>query len=115
MLFRSGYYYVDFQGVQQSILKKDLIDDGHPTIFNKYMVTDTYPDHNCRSKLFLVDLEKNTSLLLGSFLSFRRYRGVNRCDLHPRFDSDGKGITFDSVCDVRRMVYHLDLSKIIDN
>ena len=104
-------------GKQRQIVNQYLIDDGHPTIINKrYIVTDSYPDYTCKSKLFLIDLENNNVQIIGRFYSPKKYQDDKRCDLHPRTDLDSNpSISIDSVCSGIRNIYRIDISKLIDN
>lgn len=92
-----------------------LIEDGHPSFSKdgKWMLTDTYPDKSRMSNLILFNLESNEIIKLGQFFSSFEYYGENRCDLHPRFNSDNLKITFDSVHTGVRELYEMDISKII--
>ena len=114
---KDGYFFIDMDGKQRQIVNQYLIDDGHPTIINKrYIVTDSYPDYTCKSKLFLIDLENNNVQIVGRFYSPKKYQDDKRCDLHPRTDLDSNpSISIDSVCSGIRNIYHIDISKLIDN
>ena len=114
---KDGYFFIDMDGKQRQIVNQYLIDDGHPTIINKrYIVTDSYPDYTCKSKLFLIDLENNNVQIIGRFYSPKKYQDDKRCDLHPRTDLDSNpSISIDSVCSGIRNIYHIDISKLIDN
>ena len=110
-----GYYFIDMEGNEEHFKDPLLIDDGHPTVYNeRYIVTDTYPDYTCKSKLLLIDTELHHVTVLGQFYSGMKYQGTKRCDLHPRFDKDSKSLTFDSVLSGYKRVYAMDLSRIID-
>ena len=110
-----GYYFIDMKGNEEHFSDSLLIDDGHPTVYNeRYIVTDTYPDYTCKSKLLLIDTELHHVTVLGQFYSGMKYQGTKRCDLHPRFDKDSKSLTFDSVLSGYKRVYAMDLSRIID-
>ena len=110
---KDGFYFVDLDGSQRLLNLPELFDDGHPTVSGKWMVCDSYPDHTCKSKLYLVNLETQKLITLGKFHSYRQYQGTVRCDLHPRFNEDGHSVTFDSVCDGRRHVYQIDFKDFI--
>ena len=114
---KDGYFFIDMDGKQRQIVNQYLIDDGHPTIINKrYIVTDSYPDYTCKSKLFLIDLENNNVQIIGRFYSPKKYQDDKRCDLHPRTDLDSNpSISIDSVCSGIRNIYRIDISKLIDN
>lgn len=112
---RDGYFFIDMDGNLEMFEHSALIDDGHPTILNeRYIVTDTYPDYTCMSKLYLIDVLNKDVILLGRFYSGIRYQGIKRCDLHPRFDLNDTKLTIDTVLEGRRKVYHLDIKDLVD-
>ena len=110
---KDGFYFVDLNGSQKLLNLPELFDDGHPTIYGKWMVCDSYPDHTCKSKLYLVNLETEKLTVLGKFHSYRKYQATVRCDLHPRFNENGHSVTFDSVCDGKRHLYQIDFKDFI--
>ena len=111
---RDGYFFIDMKGNQTMFDHPQLVDDGHPTVYDdRYIVTDTYPDYTCKSKLFLIDVLEHNVINLGQFYSGIRYQGTKRDDLHPRFDYQDKSLTFDSVLSGQRRVYHMNLEKLI--
>ena len=113
---KDGYFFIDMNGNQRQIVNQYLVDDGHPTVINsRYIVTDSYPDYTCKSKLFLIDLDNNNVEIIGRFYSPKKYQDDKRCDLHPRCDFDGNKITIDSVCNGIRNIYHIDISSLLHN
>lgn len=86
------------------------------TANNKYMITDTYPDYDDRMQtLRLFSPEKNTAVDLGRFYSMP-YSVVDvRCDLHPRWNRTGDGITFDATHEGFRGIYKIDLQTNVIN
>ena len=62
-------------------------------------------------ELFLYNYENKDLLKLGEFLESLDFYGETRCDLHPRFSSDGKKVFFDSVHNGKRGLYMMDLKK----
>jgi len=92
-----------------------LMEDGHPSVLNnQWLLTDTYPDPSRMANLILFDLKTSTKYTLGRFYAPMRYWGVNRCDLHPRWNPNGKSITFDSVHSGVRRLYQMDLTSILN-
>lgn len=113
---KDGYFFTDLDGNQKQIENELLVDDGHPTVLNeRYIVTDSYPDYTCKNKLMLIDLKNNNVTVIGKFYSYKKYQNDVRCDLHPRFDLDKKGLTIDSVALGKRNILHIDISKLIDD
>lgn len=94
-----------------------LAEDGHPS-FSKdgeWMLTDTYPNKSRMSSLLLYNMKNKGIIKLGEFFSSFEYYGETRCDLHPRFNLDGKGITFDSVHTGVRQLYEIDITNILED
>lgn len=90
----------------------DIYGDGHPSIAGgSVVVYDTYPDKARMQHLFRVDLESSAPRVqeLGSFFHGLGYRGVCRCDLHPRFGRNSSEIFFDSVCDGHRRLWRVEV------
>lgn len=111
---KDGYFFIDMNGNQTQFENELLVDDGHPTVINdKFIVTDSYPDYTCKSKLLFIDLKNKKVTIIGRFYSPKKYQDDYRCDLHPRKDKDENYITIDSVCNGVRNIYHIDINKII--
>lgn len=112
---QDGYFFVDLDGNQKQVKHELLVDDGHPTVLNKrYIISDSYPDYTCKSKLLLIDLKKHTVKVIGRFYSYKKYQNDKRCDLHPRFDNVGNLLTIDTVCNGKRNICHLDISDLLE-
>jgi len=67
------------------------------------------------AEVFLYNIERNEKISLGKFNHDEIYKGIIRCDPHPRFSNDGNIVTFDSVHEGVRKIYMVDVSPIIDN
>ena len=75
------------------------------------LITDNYPNETEHRILMLYSPEKNVCANLGYFHSVL-YDCIDiRCDLHPRWNRTGDGITFDSTHEGFRGIYRIDLSK----
>lgn len=111
------YYLIDIETLKMTLIgnMNELNDDGHPSLTKdeQWMVTDTYPDYTCKSHLLLFNMITKKMIMLGDFYSPKRYHGINRCDLHPRW-SNAKELTFDSVYQGMRRLCRIDISEIID-
>jgi hypothetical protein len=59
--------------------------------------------------LALYDTQTGDVIKLGEFQHALHFVGDIRCDLHPRWSSDGKCITFDSVHEGERQIYLVEL------
>ena len=107
--------FVEFtDGIQDFIpLGRGILpNDGHASYSpdRQYLVCDTYPRGTERyAELMLYDITENRKILLGKFQHEEQFTGDVRCDLHPRWSTDGKTITFDSVHENTRQIYCIDL------
>lgn len=77
---------------------------------NSLMITDSYPDENGHQVIQLYSPSANICVDLGYFYSMPNVCTDVRCDLHPRWNRSGDGITFDSTHEGFRGVYKMDLS-----
>ena len=91
-------------------------DDGHACYSpdRRWIVCDTSPGGpNHVSELMLYNVESGVKTTIGEFASEPVFEGDVRCDLHPRWASDGKTISIDAVPDGDRQIYLLDVSEIV--
>jgi hypothetical protein len=88
--------YSDKSPFKVVIASKLLIRDGHPSFSpnGDRLLTDTYPDKYREQNLLLLT-SQNKLQNLASLYSPPRFRGETRCDLHPRWDREGKLICVD--------------------
>lgn len=86
--------------------------DGH-LIFSpdgKFISTDGYWNKNQERSWVLVRLEDEAIMPLGAFYVPDKYtEQYSRCDLHPRWRSDGSQLAFNSVHEGSRQVYLRDV------
>jgi hypothetical protein len=87
--------------------------DGHCSYSpdRQWLMYDGYPFADGYRRLFLYDLEKRKGVTLGAYYSLPKITGDIRCDLHPRWNRSGTGISFDSVHEGQRGVYLVDLRE----
>jgi hypothetical protein len=88
-------------------LKTPLKTDGHPMVnpANKnYAITDSIPDKRRDQHLFLMDLQSGSTTEIAAFYSPQFYKGPVRCDLHPRWDRNGKYICLDTIFKGKREI-----------
>lgn len=81
-------------------LNNNLKKDGHPMFNPKnkdLFVSDTYPNFLGFQKLFVYSISKKKIIWKKYLFSPYNYKGVVRCDLHPRWSNDGKKILVDYV------------------
>jgi len=81
-------------------------EDGHPSLSpsGDLLITDTYPDRAGEQTLLVYSMREGLLREAGRFYSPFRYRGSQRCDLHPRWDRTGTRICFDSVHENKRTI-----------
>lgn len=106
---KNGFYIIDLN-TNKITLEKDMsslqFGDGHPSVSNRYVAFDTYPDKSRMQHLFLFDRKTSNIQEIAEMHHSVRYMDECRCDLHPRFSADGKRLYFDTVLSgVRRLAY----------
>lgn len=112
---QSGYYvYDDETGERVRFAPGLLTRDGHPSVVpgSRWLLTDTYADRYGEQGLLLY-AEPQGVIELGRFGSPARFWGETRCDLHPRYDSAGRRVAFDSAHTGRRGLYVMDLEGLL--
>ncbi len=95
--------------------KKTLTKDGHCSMSpqGRWLLTDEYLDHSRSRPLYLYDMQEARLFEIGRFHSPFGFRGELRCDLHPRWNRDGRMVCFDSVHDGSRQMYVMDVSDVV--
>lgn len=112
--------YLEFRDNNQEfkpIGRGILTVDGHCSYLSdpNWIVSDTYalgPDRLL--ELFLFHIPTNRKVSLGKFPHPPQYKGVIRCDLHPRLSPDGNIVSFDSVHGGSRQIYTVDISSYLN-
>jgi hypothetical protein len=105
----------DRLGTKQVLSHPLLSSDGHCSFSpdRKWMVTDTYPDRSRRTCLMLYKWETGEAFEVAWATSPPELEDAVRCDLHPRWSTDGKRICIDSADDGHRQMHVLDVSNIV--
>ncbi|PTX96096.1 hypothetical protein DB345_09870 [Spartobacteria bacterium LR76] len=108
------YYFRDQSSQIEMVGDGDLACDGHCSFSpdGKWVLTDTYPDTEHYRTLLLYGWERRERIDIGKFLSPPMEWQI-RCDLHPRWNRDGRKICIDSLHEGRRQMYVLDVSEIV--
>ncbi|TAL91564.1 MAG: hypothetical protein EPN46_04055 [Candidimonas sp.] len=112
------HLYEDSEGGEVRVIGRDVLtENGHMTFSptnKRWLLSDTYPDAATSQRiLFLFDMESGLRHDLGSFYTDPDLRKENRCDLHPRWSRDGNQACIDSVHELQRQMYVLDVSHIV--
>lgn len=106
-----GYYLMKDKTKEYKRLWPELAMDGHPTYspVRQFVVTDTYPDRKRIQSIYVMkdDVVKRVARVFSPF----KYGGDVRCDLHPRWKSDGSQICFDASYKGKRSVCMVNLSN----
>ncbi len=101
----NGYYLMKDQTNNYKRELDNISYDGHPSYSpnNENIVTDSYPNKN-RVQYILIKTEKECKIIASVFSPFK-YDNDTRCDLHPRWDREGKTICFDGSYEGKRRLY----------
>ena len=87
--------------------------DGHChfSYDGKWMVTDSYPSGDARYRgLYLYNMETESFAMMMQLHEPRNFRGMWRCDLHPRWSAAGDQILLDSSHDGTRQLLMVNLT-----
>ena len=112
------HLYTDAQGGAVEVIGRGLLtENGHMSfspVNPRWMLSDTYPDPTTNERiLFLYDMRTGMRHDIGSFYADPQLKKENRCDLHPRWSRDGKQVCIDSVHELERQMYLIDVSGIV--
>ncbi|TMP02601.1 glycosyl transferase [Pseudoalteromonas sp. S3178] len=109
-----GYRLIDITTVDYESFNDGVFEgqgDGHPSVCEDFIVTDTYPDKSRMQTLYLTKKGSNKSIDLGEFFHGFQFSEETRCDLHPRMSSCSTYVFFDSVFSGERKLYCMDISE----
>lgn len=109
--FGNSFYKINTFSGKIELLSDKLktFGDGHPSFFGNKMLFDSYPDRSRMQHIYIYDITKDEIEETGSFFSSLKFYGETRCDLHPRWSSDGKKIFIDSTHEGKRKLYQITL------
>ena len=103
-------------GSVQVIGRYVLTENGHMSfspVDTRWLLSDTYPDSQTNMRiLFLYDMHEGGRYEIGEFYAPPGLKKENRCDLHPRWKSDGSAVCIDSVHEGARQMYVIDVSQM---
>jgi hypothetical protein len=111
------YLYEDLTQNVEVVGKEIMAQNGHCSYLpdKEWIINDTYPDRERKQELYLYNVNTGKRISLGSYYISTEYQGEWRCDLHPRFNSDGNFLTIDSPHEGDgRQIYLIDISEIIN-
>ncbi|NHN31904.1 hypothetical protein [Paenibacillus agricola] len=117
------YLYPDGTTDEPVAIDKDyFLEDGHCSYSpdRAWVLYDSYPDEQDYRHLYLYQPASKKGITLGSYYSdplLNKAIGDSgtdiRCDLHPRWNREGTGITFDSMHEGSRHIYAMDLREVM--
>lgn len=105
------FIFTDLSQEYIQIGKDDYTFDGHPNYMsaNNSFVTDSYPNRRRVQELSIYNLTFMQKKVIGQFYSPLKYVNEYRCDLHPRWDRNGKKICIDTTCMGKRSIGIINL------
>lgn len=112
----NGYYYLSISGATPMLCPEMTnlnLGDGHPSCFGDWVIFDSYPDKSRMQKLLLFNHKTKELFCLAELFQSTKYKNETRCDLHPRFSTDGSHISFDTVYEGKRRQQVIDISPIV--
>lgn len=110
----SFHFYLDDLHHKQTpkrIEQKVMQEDGHPyAIPNSHeVIIDTYPNSFGLQKLYIFDYKNASIRLITRCFSPFKFRGVTRCDLHPKVSCNGKWVSIDCINKNKRQIKVLEI------
>lgn len=72
------------------------------------LLWDSYPDADMMQTLAVTDLATMSTKSLGKYVSMKPVCTDVRCDLHPRWNTDGSAVSFDSTHEGYRGIYLIE-------
>ena len=109
------HLYDSLSGEVEVIGENLLTENGHMTYSpnGKWILSDTYPEESTNERLLILyDVKNDNRYDIGSFYTDPKLGKQNRCDLHPRWNQDGQQVCIDSVHELTRQIYIIDVSAI---
>lgn len=102
-------------GTRRDVVRGILRTDGHCSFSpdGEWFVTDTYPDRNGLTSLFIVRWKSEQVIKIKEFLMPTELDNEVRCDLHPRWHPTAPIICVDSAHLGSRQMYQIDVSEVV--
>lgn len=104
-----GYVRHNLESDQKQLLYETRF-DGHPTLIDHFLITDTYLDRYSRQSVYQVNVKTQSTSNIFSSIVRPRYRGHIRCDLHPKVSPDQQTVVHDFAQFSERCINILDIS-----
>lgn len=84
--------------------------NGHPTPYGNWIVVDSYPNLGRMQELHAYNRKSKEVILLAEFYHDMQHHNYNRCDLHPRFTSNGDAIYVDTLFSGKRQLVKIKVN-----
>lgn len=112
-----GESYVEFvdKSKEYKLVSNNLPHvDGHPSVSpdGEWIVSDTYPQFNRFSSLYLYNFKQDKVITIGRFYQPLKFLHLTRIDLHPKWSVDGSKIYFESGHNGKRCLYVVSIDDI---
>jgi len=105
----SYYRFLDKSSFRERLSPELLNEDGHPSFNPKnkqVMLTDTYEDSNHKRTVLLFDMKSKKVRYIAKLKSMPDLdKTTYRCDLHPRWSTDGNFVIVDTTNEFFRQIY----------
>lgn len=113
---KTGYHLYHNNSGQATVIGGGILtENGHMSYSpdGKWLLSDTYPDAETNERLLILyNLTNNQRFDIGTFYTSPDLGKPNRCDLHPRWSHDGRQVCIDSVHEVTRQMYLVDVTEL---
>jgi len=108
-----SFYRINIRNNMIDLLSEKLLNynDGHPSVFKNHMIFDSYPNRSRLKHLYIYNIVTNEVREIGEFYESLKYFNETRCDLHPKWNCDGKKIFIDSVHEGKRKLYKINIDS----
>lgn len=83
--------------------------NGHPTPYGDWIIVDSYPNLSRMQELHAYNRKNEEIIKLAEFYHDMKHHDYNRCDLHPRFTSEGCAIYVDTLYSGSRQLCKLKI------
>ena len=113
---KNEFHTIDIRNGQVEICEKLTAlhpKDGHPTKYGDWVIVDSYPYLNRMQELVAYNMKTKEYKKILEVFHDMKHKGFDRCDLHPRFSSDGKYVFFDTLFKGKRNLCYIDVSTIV--
>jgi len=102
-----AYYRICIYNNHWDLVLNNNRGDGHPTVVDNLLITDTYPGLNRTKELYIYNINNRRTRNVALFEESMRFWGPTRCDLHPKIKNNPREIYIESVHEGLRNLYKI--------